>query len=551
MAHSDRAVLAWLAKHTKGMRIKLGVILAGNALFGAVSVGMALLMRDLIDAAAGGDKGGIIHNGILLAAAILTQFIIRISCNILSEDVQARMEARLRADILACLMKREYSAVGGYHSGELLNRMFSDVSVVVSGIITIVPNAANNLVRIVFAAAVLLSLDVRFGLFFIGAGLFVFAATRFFRPKMKKLHIAVQEREGGVRSFLQETVENLLAVKVFSAEEKMLSRNEENQTRLYRARMRRSAFGVAANAGLGLAFGAGYVFALLWGAAGIYAGTMSYGTLTAVLQLVNQIQSPFAGLSSLFPKYFASCASAERIIELEKMPEEAPAEKQLAAEDFRGITLDNVCFSYGENRVLTNVGIEIKRGELVSLTGISGGGKSTLFLLLLGAYRPDSGEIAFISDKGSFSAGRETRRLFAYVPQGNLLFSGTIAENIAFLKDNAAEEEIRAAADIACAREFIDALPDGMNTAVGENGFGLSEGQAQRIAVARAVLGGAPILLLDEATSALDEQTEARLLKNIAELEGKTVVIVTHRPAALKICGKHLLLKDGNICYGE
>ncbi len=551
MAHTDRATFIWLVKHTKGMRIKLGVILAGNALFGAVSVDMALLMRDLIDAAVDGNRGGIIHSGILLAMVILTQFIIRISCNILSEDVQARMESRLRADILACLMRREYSALGDYHSGELLNRMFSDVSVVVSGVISIVPTAANNLVRIVFAAGVLLSLDWRFGIFFIAAGLFVFAATRFFRPKMKKLHTRVQVCEGAVRSFLQETVENLLAVRIFSAEHKMLSRNEENQTGMYKARMKRSAFSVAANAGLGLAFGAGYIFALMWGAAGIYGGTMSYGTLTAVLQLVNQIQSPFAGLSSLFPRYFSMCASAERIIALEKLPEEKLAEKLLAAEDFRKIILENVSFSYGENHVLKNVGIEVEKGDFVSLTGISGGGKSTLFLLLLGAYSPDSGSVSFLSDGGSFSAGRETRPLFAYVPQGNLLFSGTIYENISFLNDNAGEDEVRGAAEIACAMEFIDALPDGMNTRVGENGFGLSEGQAQRIAVARAILGGAPILLLDEATSALDEQTEARLLKNISVLDGKTVIIVTHRPAALKICTKHLLLKDGNISYGN
>ncbi len=551
MAHTERAAFKWLVKHTKGMRIKLGVILAGNALFGAVSVDMALLMRDLIDAAVDGNRGGIIHSGILLATVILTQFIIRISCNILSEDVQARMESRLRADILACLMRREYSALGDYHSGELLNRMFSDVSVVVSGVISIVPTAANNLVRIVFAAGVLLSLDWRFGIFFIAAGLFVFAATRFFRPKMKRLHTRVQECEGAVRSFLQETVENLLAVRVFSAEHKMLSRNDENQTGMYKARMKRSAFSVAANAGLGLAFGAGYIFALMWGAAGIYGGTMSYGTLTAVLQLVNQIQSPFAGLSSLFPRYFSMCASAERIIALEKLPEEKLAEKLLAAEDFRKIILENVSFSYGENHVLKNVGIEVEKGDFVSLTGISGGGKSTLFLLLLGAYSPDSGSVSFLSDGGSFSAGRETRPLFAYVPQGNLLFSGTIYENISFLNDNAGEDEVRGAAEIACAMEFIDALPDGMNTRVGENGFGLSEGQAQRIAVARAILGGAPILLLDEATSALDEQTEARLLKNISALDGKTVIIVTHRPAALKICTKHLLLKDGNISYGN
>ena len=186
----------------------------------------------------------------------------------------------------------------------------------------------------------------------------------------------------------------------------------------------------------------------------------------------------------------------------------------------------------------------------MSLTGISGGGKSTLFLLLLGAYRSQSGSIYFVSEKGEvFSPGGETRALFAYVLQGNILFSGTVRENIAFLNDNATEQDVISAAQAACAMEFISGLPDGMDTKIGQNGFGVSEGQAQRIAVARAILGGAPIMLLDEATSALDEDTEARLLKNIAALKDRTVLIVTHRRAALDICTKHMVLKNGEMFY--
>ncbi|MGN1090071.1 MAG: ATP-binding cassette domain-containing protein, partial [Huintestinicola sp.] len=218
-------------------------------------------------------------------------------------------------------------------------------------------------------------------------------------------------------------------------------------------------------------------------------------------------------------------------------------------DELEKIMLEDVCYSYGENDVLKDVCIDVEKGSITSLTGISGGGKSTLFLLLLGAYQPSSGSIVFSSPKGSFGAGRETRRLFAYVPQGNQLFSGTIAENIAFLKSGADRDDIMHAAEIACAAEFIKELPGGLDTKVGENGFGLSEGQAQRIAVARAILSGAPVLLLDEATAALDEATEARLLENISALDGKTVMIVTHRPAALKICSRHLILKDGKIRY--
>lgn len=551
MAAGNKNTLKWLTERTCGQRGKLAALIAGIALHAVIGTAFALLCRGIVDSAVNGRVEGIAYYGVLLGCAVLCQLVLQLACNGLEENIRARLEMKLRSEMLADLMEKEYSALGGFHSGELLNRMFSDVSIVADGMATIIPSAVNGCTRIVCAAAVLLVLDWRFAFVFIAAGVLVFLLTRIFRGKMKSLHREVQEKEGKVRSFMQETVENLLVVKVFGAENKMLSENDVNQSAHYKARMKRRSISIAANSGLGFVFRAGYIFALIWGAAGILSGTMSYGTLTAMLQLVNQIQSPFAGLSSLFPRYYGMTASAERIIQIESLPVEKAAQKRLSYSDFKGISLRDVCFSYGENHVLKNVSIEIEKGDFISLTGISGGGKSTLFLLLLGAYMPQSGSLYFRSGSGDFSAGKETRSLFAYVPQGNFLFSGTIKENIAFLNGNASEKEIIAAAEAACALEFIESLPDGFDTRVGENGSGISEGQAQRIAVARALLGGAPILLLDEATSALDEQTEAEMLKNIAALNEKTVLIVTHRPAALKICGKHLLLKDGDISYEQ
>lgn len=551
MAAGNKNTLKWLTERTCGQRGKLAALIAGIALHAVIGTVFALLCRGIVDSAVNGRVEGIAYYGVLLGCAVLCQLVLQLACNGLEENIRARLEMKLRSEMLADLMEKEYSALGGFHSGELLNRMFSDVSIVADGMATIIPSAVNGCTRIVCAAAVLLVLDWRFAFVFIAAGVLVFLLTRIFRGKMKSLHREVQEKEGKVRSFMQETVENLLVVKVFGAENKMLSENDVNQSAHYKARMKRRSISIAANSGLGFVFRAGYIFALIWGAAGILSGTMSYGTLTAMLQLVNQIQSPFAGLSSLFPRYYGMTASAERIIQIESLPVEKAAQKRLSYSDFKGISLRDVCFSYGENHVLKNVSIEIEKGDFISLTGISGGGKSTLFLLLLGAYTPQSGSLYFRSGSGDFSAGKETRSLFAYVPQGNFLFSGTIKENIAFLNGNASEKEIIAAAEAACALEFIESLPDGFDTRVGENGSGISEGQAQRIAVARALLGGAPILLLDEATSALDEQTEAEMLKNIAAQSGKTVLIVTHRPAALKICGKHLLLKDGDISYEQ
>ena len=376
----------------------------------------------------------------------------------------------------------------------------------------------------------------------------MFVVTRFFRGRLKGLHKQVQEKEGKVRSFLQESLESAAVIKVFGAERKMLRQNDRNQREHYKIRMKRRAIGIVSGAGFGLVFQAGYVLALVWGAFGIFSGGMSYGTLTAVLQLVNQIQSPFAGLSSLFPQYYAMLASAERIIELENLPEEQKAAKALDYVDFQRLEVSGLRFGYGDKEVISRADFALNKGETAALTGISGGGKSTLFMLLLGAYRPDGGEIRFVSRSGEFPPGQETRRIFAYVPQGNCLFSGTIRENIAFLNDTEiSDEAVMQAAKAACADEFIAQLPEGLDTHISENGHGLSEGQAQRIAVARALFSGAEFLLLDEATSALDEQTERHLLENISEMDGKTVLIVTHRPAALEICSRKLTLRNGVI----
>lgn len=544
----DNAALSWLLARTKGRRGALAAIIAGNAVFAAAGAAFSLLCRGIIDSAVSGDRGGILGYAAGLGGFVLLQLVLRLVCNSLSEYVRAGMEMDMRAKLFGKLLSAELSSVTKYHSGELLNRMFSDVKICADGIADILPAAVNMVTRLVCAGVIMVFLEPWFAALFIAAGAVVFVVTRFFRGRLKGLHKQVQEKEGKVRSFLQEALESAAVIKVFGAERKMLRRNDLNQREHYRIRMKRRAIGIISGAGFGLIFQAGYVLALVWGAFGIFSGGMTYGTLTAVLQLVNQIQSPFAGLSSLFPQYYAMLASAERIIELENLPEEQKSAKALDYADFQRLEVSGLRFGYGEKDVITRADFTLNRGETAALTGISGGGKSTLFMLLLGAYRPDGGEIRFVSRSEEYSPGQETRGIFAYVPQGNCLFSGTIRENIAFLNDTEiSDEAVMQAAKAACADEFITQLPEGLDARIGENGHGLSEGQAQRIAVARALYSGAGFLLLDEATSALDEQTERKLLENISAMDGKTVLIVTHRPAALEICDRRFTLTDGVI----
>lgn len=546
----DKAALSWLFGRTRGRRAALAAIIAGNAVFAAAGAAFSLLCRGIVDSAVSGDRGGILGYAAGLGGFVLLQLVLRLVCNSLSEYVRAGLEMDMRASLFGKLLSAELSSVTKYHSGELLNRMFSDVKICADGIADILPAAVNMVTRLVCAGVIMVFLEPWFAVLFVAAGAVVFAVTRFFRGRLKGLHRQVQEKEGAVRSFLQEALESAAVVKVFGAERKMLRRNDLNQREHYRIRMKRRAIGIISGAGFGLIFQAGYVLALVWGAFGIFTGGMTYGTLTAVLQLVNQIQSPFAGLSSLFPQYYAMLASAERVIELESLPEEQKAAKALDYADFQRLEVNGLRFGYGEKDVITRADFTLNRGETAALTGISGGGKSTLFMLLLGAYRPNGGAIRFCGGSGEFSQGQETRGIFAYVPQGNCLFSGTIRENIAFLSgENAgvSDEAVMNAARAACAEEFIAQLPGGLDARIGENGHGLSEGQAQRIAVARALYSGAGFLLLDEATSALDEQTERKLLENISAMDGKTVLIVTHRPAALEICDRRFTLTDGVI----
>lgn len=544
---NNGAARRWLFRHTGGQRGALAVIIAGNALFAAAGTAFALFCRGVIDSAVSGDKPGILKYALLLAGVVLLQLVLRLVCNSLSERVTARCEMDMRGEILSKLLSAESRAAGGYHSGELLNRMFSDAGICAAAISDLVPSAVNLVTQLVCAAALMIMLEPWFALLFTAAGAMLFAVTRLMRGRLKGLHKQVQAKEGAVRSFLQEALESLPVIKVFGAGSRVERRNSDNQQAHYDIRMKRRTFGILAGAGFSLVFQAGYVLALVWGAFGIFSGSMTYGTLTAVLQLVNQIQSPFAGLSSLFPRYYAAAASAERIMELEALPQEKPAEKALSYADFGELRVSGLSFSYGRNDVLARADFTLKKGSVAALTGISGGGKSTLFMLLLGVYQPQGGKIEFVGTDGAYPPGQSVRSMLAYVPQGNCLFSGTIRENISFLSEAPDDERIMQAANAACAGEFIRDLPEGLDTRIGEGGAGLSEGQAQRIAVARALYSGAGFLLLDEATSALDEQTESRLLENIAAMDGKTVLIVTHRPAALKICGQKLTLKDGVI----
>lgn len=512
----------------------------GNALFG---VWFALGTRQVINTAVSGDRRAFlgacgVQAGIILGI-LITLF--------LQRYLNARLEADLDRDwkksLLHKLLHGDYPTVSAYHSGELINRLNNDVRTVDEGVLSILPGLASMVTRITGAAAALLVMEPLFGavLFAFGAVLVLFTALA--RKRLKVLHKQVSEAEGRVSGLLQETLEKLLLVQAMDLSGEMERRADAAMSTRYELQTKRRRVSLFANTGVSIVYYLAGFAALLWCAAGLLQGQLTFGDLTAVTQLVSQLQAPFVNLSGVIPKYTAMIAAAERLMELDVLGNEQDGETTLPETVYGSMTAivgEEVCFAYDREDVLANVTFSLKKGCFTAITAPSGKGKSTLLKLMLGIFRPDSGELYLQTPEGRYPLSRNTRGLFAYVPQGNLLFSGTIRENLLVTNPDADENAIHEAVFVSAMDEYLQQLPNGLDTVLGESGAGLSEGQAQRLAIARAVLGGAPVLLLDEATSALDADTELLVLQRLRSLKDRTCLAVTHRPAALALADNHI-----------
>lgn len=543
----EKTIFKWLLKKSKNEFAKILILVICNIFYAISMTLFALLSKEILDGIFFKNKEQIFKYTFLLFLLIILQFILKFFINISSEYIISKLSMKYRKELFSELLTKKYDELSQYHSSELLNRMYSDINIVTSEMILIFPEFINLIVRLICTATILISFNINFLYLFLVAGGSIFGVTRLLRNKLKNLHKKVQEKDGKTRAFFQEILEKLLIIKVFSRDRYIVTKGEKFQEDHLKAILQRRNLSVAANSGFFLIFNLAYLLTIFWGSLNILDGKMTYGTLLAILQLVGQIQFPLANLSGFIPRIYKMLASAERIIALENLSSEIET-KKIESNTFNHLEIENLNFNYQDKEILNNINLSINKGDIISLEGSSGGGKTTLFLLLLGIYSPTLGKIRIYNNKNiDFIPGKETREIFSYVPQGNQLFSGTIKENITLFNSDISMKDIKKVAEIACANEFIEKLPNGYETLIGQNGMGLSEGQGQRIAIARSLLTGAEFLLLDEATSALDEETEAKVLKNIESLKDKTCIIVTHRKAALKICNKHLYLKDKNI----
>ncbi len=536
-------------------KLKLGVLLLVllNSAISISAVVFALVLREAIDGAVSGNKMVFLKFVIILGLIMLGQIAARGVIRFLDEYVRSGMENVIKTRLYETILSRKYSAITAYHTGELLNRITNDAVVVADGFVQIIPGIIAMLVKLAGAAAVLFVLDYRFSVIFFAGGGLVLIFTTLFRRVMKKLHKDVQAADGVLRSYLSENLGSLMVLKTFGAERKSIDTSKQYMDKHRFMRMKRNKFSNICNVGFGLVMNGGYIFGLCWCSFGILHGSITYGTLSAVLQLVDQLWAPLANMTGYLPKFYGMLSSAERCMELETLEEEH-VESQFSRDycrelykDMTAIECKNITFRYEDDIILENADIYIGKGELITIMGNSGAGKSTLLKLLLAIYEPEKGTLEIKTEKESYALTEKYRKMFAYVPQGNFLMSGNVTSAIASLDDTSADvdmDKVKAVAHIACADTFVEKLEQGYDTLIGERGMGISEGQAQRLAIARALYTDAPVLLLDEATSALDEQIEKKVLKNIRELTDKTVIIVSHRKAVLEVCDRCVVLED-------
>ncbi len=541
----DMSVIKWIYKNCGKRNIEGVALIVLNAVVAVCATAFAMTSKTVMDSAENGNREELVKNVIVLLCVLAIQLISNVVSSFVQAISQGKAEISLKSKVFSKLIYGEYAETVEKHSGDLMSRLTSDVLLVSEQYVHILPSTVSNLLRLSTAVIALLALDKKFFIIILVCSVLVPLVIGISRKYIKDLHRLVREKDSVVRSFMQEMLENLFAVKVFGIEDKIVNISLKQQKSFYRQKVKKKSFSILAEIGFSLTFAVGFLIAVAYGSYGVLNGTMSFGSVIAIIQLVNQLRTPAVSISSVVPTFYSMIASAQRLMEISSSSGENIEYPEMNYDEFVKIRVENATFGYKEEKVINNASFTIKKGEFVGVKGPSGAGKSTIFKLITGIYPLDNGSAVIETVNGDMDC-KYTKRLFSFVPQDNMLFSGTVRENITVLNPEATEEEIKKALENSAA-EFAYDLDGGLDFELGESGEGVSQGQAQRLAIARALLGKGKVLLMDEATSALDSATERRVMNNLKNNSEITVVFITHHEKILDDCDRTITVANGMV----
>ncbi len=511
----------------------------------AVSILFVWVSKHLIDIATGAADGKISFYAAYLVLCIISQ----LGLSALSTRAEARQEimmrSNLRCRLFTRIMESKWTGKDSLHSGDALNRLMEDVGEISETICITIPKLSGAVAQLIMATLVVYKIDWKLAIILFFSMPVAIILSKACILKLRKLNRDIKDSDSKVQMLIQDNIQHRTLISALEHTDESTSELTSLQTGLASKVMVKTDYSLFARTMIRLGFSGGYALVLIWGVLGLKSGTLTFGMMAAFLQLVGQIQRPAIEMSREIPGFIKTLASVQRLSELDCLPQEK-REKPVLLPGTAGVRLESVSFAYpdSDRKILDNFTYDFKPGSLTAIVGETGIGKSTLIRLILAQLEPQSGNITLYSDKSElFEPARpDTRCNFVYVPQGNTLISGTIRDNILLGNPDADDEQIKNALH-SCVADFALELPDGLDTECGESGAGLSEGQAQRIAIARGLLRPGSILLLDEPSSALDKDTEAELFSRLADCtSGKTVIIITHRDATSRICKNTLYL---------
>ena len=540
----------WLFSYSRPYLGKIGLVVVLGVLNTVASLAMVQVSKSSIDNATFGNE--FVRLLVIYMLLVFGMQALSVVNSLLTALLTEKFSFGIRKQIYDKIIQSHWMDVKKYHTGDLMTRLTSDAGNIADGIISTIPGIFLLVIELVMVFFTLFQYSRLLAVLALLVAPVAAFTSWLLGRKLKVLQGKVQESEAAYRSFLQESLANLLIVKAFANEEYSVDRLTRLREERFKWVFRRTKMSLFSSTTMSISFQIGYIAAFSYGVFQIANGSITYGTMSVFLALVNRVQAPVLQLAQQIPRIVMILTSAGRVMELQDIPVEEKQPEQIKPEGI-GVRVEGLSFGYTAETVLEDTALEIRPGEFVAIIGESGIGKTTLIRLMMSFMSNYRGNITYFNQAGEQEkANAGSREFIAYVPQGNTLFSGTIRENIRMGNLEASEEEIFQALRMAAAYDFVMELPEGLDTIIGERGHGLSEGQAQRIAIARAFVRRAPFLILDEATSALDEKTELSVLQGLQELQPKpTCLIITHRRSILTYCDREIRIQDKRILEQE